>query len=171
MSGTIIRQANEGDLDGIMAITQEVVKGMNDAGNFQWTESYPVRQHFLRDIAQGWLYVAVLSDEEIVGFGALTTDQSPEYGDHLDISIPAIVPHRLAVSPRARGKGVASLLLQKAEQLALESGYDRIRIDTNKVNIVMQKVVTRNLFTFAGEIGLAGRPGLTFVCYEKILSP
>ncbi len=52
---------------------------------------------------------------------------------------PAIVPHRLAVAPAARGIGVATAFLQRAEILARENGCNLVRIDTNVQNKIMQR--------------------------------
>jgi GNAT superfamily N-acetyltransferase len=65
---------------------------------------------------------------------ALTEDQGEDYKQLWDISEKVIVPHRLAVDPKARGKGVALLLMKQAEKLSQVRGYDSIRCDTNNQN-------------------------------------
>ena len=87
---------------------------MNQEGNYQWNEHYPIEADFFKDIDNGDLYVAVDLDHSIVGFSgnsniflevifelAITTDQPKEYSEvGLDIQEMAIVPHRLAVVPQ-----------------------------------------------------------------------
>jgi 2-amino-4-hydroxy-6-hydroxymethyldihydropteridine diphosphokinase len=103
---------------------------------------------------------------------AITTDQSPEYADvGWDLSELAIVVHRLAVDPAFRGGGVAAALMQQAEEIACERGITVLRIDTNTQNPATQRLFPKLGYTFAGEIGLAFRPGLRFLCYEKRLQP
>jgi ribosomal protein S18 acetylase RimI-like enzyme len=105
-----------------------------------------------------------------VGVAAICGDQSPEYADvGWDLSEPAIVVHRLAVDPAARGQGIALALMQQAEQVARERGIPRLRLDTNTKNLAVQKLLDKLGYVFAGEISLRRRPGLRFRCYEKFL--
>ena len=53
-----VRAATVDDLDAIEVIVQQVVKAMNDSGNFQWDQVYPLRADFAKDIANGELWVA-----------------------------------------------------------------------------------------------------------------
>jgi ribosomal protein S18 acetylase RimI-like enzyme len=98
-------------------------------------------------------------------------DQEPDYAQvGWDISEPAIVVHRLAVDPAFRGAGVASSLMQTAEQIAVERGISVVRVDTNTQNEATQRLFPRLGYRLAGEISLEIRPGLRFFCYEKRLA-
>ncbi len=165
-----IRLANLDDVPGIMQIIKAVVPGMRAAGNYQWDDTYPNPQVFESDIALNQLWVAVV-DGEIAGVSAITTEQYAEYADvGLDTSETAIVTHRLAVSPRFRGMGIAAALLNQAEQVAIDRGIPVLRIDTNTKNQATRALFPKVGYIFAGEIGLEFRPGLRFCCYEKRLS-
>ena len=53
---------------------------MEASGNKQWSSSYPLDHHFLKDIVRGELWVAVENiSQTVVGVAALTTDQPDEY--------------------------------------------------------------------------------------------
>src|SRR5689334_88658 len=105
-----IRPAIFSDVPGIMQVIADVVPDMIASGNFQWDDTYPNAAVFEEDIALGQLWVAD-ADGIIAGVSAITTEQYPEYADvGLDINEPAIVTHRLAVSPHYRGQGIAGLL-------------------------------------------------------------
>jgi ribosomal protein S18 acetylase RimI-like enzyme len=154
-----------------MALLRRVVPLMRAQGNLQWSDDYPNEQVFGEDIAAGQLWVAE-QDGALAGFAAITTDQSPEYADvGWDLSEPAIVVHRLAVDPAFRGAGIAAALMHQAEVVACERGIGILRIDTNTQNPATQRLFPKLGYTFAGEIGLAFRPGLRFLCYEKRLAP
>ena len=165
----IICLASLTDVPPIMQLINEVVPLMIAAGNFQWDDTYPNAQVFERDVALNQLWVA---DEDgfIAGVAAITTDQEPEYaGVGWDITEPAIVTHRLAVSDKHKGKGIAMALLMQAESEANKRGIKTLRIDTNTNNVVTQRLFPKLGYRFAGEIDLAFRPDLRFYCYEKRL--
>jgi len=157
----IIRRAFLIDIPSIMQLIA--------AGNFQWDYTYPNAQAFEKDVVLNRLWVAE-ENESIAGVAAITTDQEPEYADAgWDITEPAIVTHRLAVSDKYRGKGVATALLLQAETIAHERGIKTLRIDTNTANALAQLLFTKLGYRFSGEIGLGFRPDLRFYCYEKRL--
>jgi GNAT superfamily N-acetyltransferase len=165
----IIRRAILSDIPAIMQVIADVVPAMREAGNYQWDHTYPNAAVFEEDIALDQLWVAE-SNGEIAGVAAITTEQYPEYASvGLDISETAIVVHRLAVSTRYRGKGIAAALMQEAEKEAIRRGIKTLRIDTNTANQATQKLFPKMGYVFAGEMGLDFRPGLRFYCYEKRL--
>jgi ribosomal protein S18 acetylase RimI-like enzyme len=154
-----------------MALVRRVVPPMRAMGNLQWDDHYPNEQVFQEDIQLQQLWVAQL-EGALAGVAAITTDQSPEYADvGWDLNEPAIVIHRLAVDPAFRGAGIAVALMQQAEQVARERGIAVLRVDTNTQNPAAQRLLPKLGYTLAGEIGLAFRPGLRFLCYEKRLQP
>lgn len=162
-----IRPAAEADLPAILDLLRQVVPLMNAAGNFQWSADYPNAAVFQADIARSQLWVAELG-KQLAGVAALTQDQDAEYAlADWDIAEPALVTHRLAVAPAARGQGVAQALLRQAEAEARRQGLRVLRVDTNSENTATQRLFPKLGYRFAGEIGLAFRPGLRFFCYEK----
>ncbi len=168
--GYIVRLARPNDIPQLLQLIAEVVPVMIAAGNFQWDHHYPNAQVFTQDIKLNQLWVAD-SEGHITGVAAITTDQDAEYaGVGWDISKPAIVTHRLAVSPQYQGRGIARSLLMQAEQVAIKRNIPVLRIDTNSENVATQKLFPQLGYVYAGEISLAFRPGLRFYCYEKRLS-
>lgn len=164
-----IRLANLVDIPAIMLLIKEVVPLMRAAGNFQWSDDYPNPEVFERDIKSDQLWVAEI-DRDIAGVIAITHDQSEEYAQvGWDLTEPAIVTHRLAVSARYRGMGIAAALLNKAEEEAVCQGIRILRIDTNTNNQATQKLFPKLGYVYSGEISLNFRPGLRFVCFEKRL--
>ncbi|MES2112633.1 MAG: GNAT family N-acetyltransferase [Bacteroidota bacterium] len=165
----LIRLAIFSDIPAIMNLIAEVVPLMRASGNMQWDDTYPNPQVFEKDIEQNQLWVADI-DGGIAGVSAITTDQEPEYADvGWDINETAIVTHRLAVSPRYQGRGVAAALMEQAEIVAQKRGITKLRVDTNTQNQATQKLFPKLGYKCAGEIGLGFRPGMRFLCYEKIV--
>jgi len=157
-----VRQGTLEDVDGVMGVVGRVVPLMQASGNLQWDSAYPNPQVFEKDVAE--------EAGRVVGFAAITTDQEPEYADvGWDLTETAVVVHRLAVDPAARGRGVAEALMRQAEEVARARGIDVLRLDTNTRNEATQRLFPKLGYVFAGEIGLGFRPGLRFLCYEKRL--
>jgi ribosomal protein S18 acetylase RimI-like enzyme len=166
-----IRLATQYDLPALMALVRRVVPLMLATGNRQWDEGYPNESVFERDIALRQLWVAE-AENSIAGVAALTVDQEPEYAQaDWDMNAKALVVHRLAVDPAFRGAGVASALMQKAEEVAAERKFAVVRVDTNTENAATQRLFPKLGYRLAGEIGLGMRPGLRFLCYEKVIAP
>lgn len=164
-----LRFATLNDIPHIMHLVSEVVPLMKAEGNLQWDKDYPNPEKFSDDIAHDKLWVAEINGH-IAGVSAITTDQDPEYADvGWDLNEEAIVTHRLAVSPRYHGRGVAVALLGKAEEEAVRRNIKTLRIDTNSMNKATQNLFPKLGYVFAGEIALSYRPGLRFFCYEKRL--
>ncbi|MDU0369814.1 GNAT family N-acetyltransferase [Hymenobacter endophyticus] len=167
----MIRLATLADIPAILHLIEQVVPLMQASGNFQWTADYPNAEVFQRDIEQGHLWVAE-HEGQVAALAALTHNhQDQEYAQaDWDVAEPALVTHRLAVSPAAQGHGLAAALLAQAEQLAREQGLRVLRVDTNSENQATQRLFPKLGYRFAGEITLAFRPGLRFFCYEKRLA-
>lgn len=164
-----LRLATSEDVPGIMQIVRGVIPMLRAAGNLQWDDRYPNPEVFEQDIELGQLWVALVEDR-IAGIVAITTEQYAEYVQAgWDITDTAIVVHRLAVSPEFQGKGIAAALLHHAEVVARTRSFARVLADTNSHNQVMQHLLPKLGYTFSGEITLDFRPGMRFLCYEKVL--
>jgi len=165
----LVRPGTLEDVPAIMALVRRVVPLMQAAGNQQWDAAYPNATVFARDAELGQLWVAIEAGQ-LLGVAAITTDQEPEYAAvGWDLTETAIVVHRLAVDPAARGRGLALGLMAQAEVEARHRGIATLRVDTNVQNAATQALFPKLGYTLAGEIGLGFRPGLRFRCYEKRL--
>ena len=174
-----IRLGTADDVAAALDIIRLVVPLMLAEGNGQWNLDYPNADVLNKDVAQGQLWVA---EEEgstsgaplITGLAAISTAREPEY-ERLSSwtggsTAPAVVVHRLATHPEWRGRGVAAALMQQAEQFAAGLGIRNLRVDTNSANCATQRLFPKLGFSYVGDITLDLRPGLRFMCYEKILA-
>ena len=165
--GMIIRLAQSADVVSIMKLVAEVVPMMNASGNFQWDNTYPNPAVFEKDILNQDLWLTEF-EGDIAGVAALTTVNEEEYaGVGWDINEPAVVVHRLAVSPHYQGKGIAGALMLQAEQVARDKGINVLRVDTNVVNKATNSLFPKLGYVFAGEIELKFKKDMKFSCYEK----
>ena len=104
----LIRPAVADDVAPIMELVRRVVPLMNEAGNFQWNNTYPNEQVFTNDVSLNQLWVAEINGV-IAGVSAVTTEQTPEYSlVGWDIKETAIVTHRLCGRSPVPGRGNCS---------------------------------------------------------------
>lgn len=162
----MIRKATQRDLDAVLDILAKTVPIMQASGNNQWDSEYPNRQRFLDDIIAGSLYIYDM-DGTPVGFVCVDTEEPPEYDAVCwQTKGPALVLHRMAVSPEFRGLGLAMKMATFCEDLARQNGYTCIHSDTNSKNIPVNALFKKLGYSFCGNITLRDTPDL-FNCYEK----
>lgn len=144
-----IRQATENDVVALMELFAKARKFMAATGNpNQWAEDYPGDALIREDIAKGDSYVCV-RDNMIVATFVLRAGTDPTYtkiyeGKWLNDE-PYATIHRIASGGEVKG------ILHLAMQFALKR-YRNVRIDTHRDNIVMQKAIAKESFTYCGII-------------------
>ena len=144
----MIRKATQNDLDKIMKVVDQVITVMHAQGSFQWDDSYPLISDYKKDSNQDELYVYEELDD-VLGVCTISNRGHEEY--HLiDWSEHdrAFTLKRLAVSPNARGKGIADQFLQFAEELARTKNITLITTDTFAENLYAQQLFKRNGFHY-----------------------
>ena len=165
-----IRIGTPADLTEIWPLVQAAVADMNACGNPQWGSDYPTMAHYAQALADGELYAACGADGAILGVAVLNTEEEDCYADlsGWEASSPALVIHKLAVSPKAQRRGVASALFQYAFDLARARGLRSIRMDTYCMNGRMQCLMYKHGFHYVGNVHFPDRP-LAFRAFEKVL--
>ncbi len=165
-----IRKATSQDIETLLTITKACAKFMIQKGIFQWNENYPNRNAFVHDIERNELYV-LLETDEIVGCIVISTFMDEEYKsvswdtpDGTNIYI-----HRLAIHPKAQGKGYAQFLMEFAENYAIENKYRSIRLDTFSKNARNQKFYELRGYKKLEDIYFPKQSVYPFHCYERIL--
>lgn len=139
----MIRPAVSTDLPEIEELIRKAVRVMNEAGNYQWNEDYPLLSHFEQDLKEKELYV-FLVNEKVAGIACFSEKEHEEYPE-IEWSYPdnAITVKRAAVNPDYQGKGIAGELYQHAETVAKAKGIHYIKTDTFSRNIPAQRVFKR----------------------------
>ncbi|MBQ2384103.1 MAG: GNAT family N-acetyltransferase [Oscillospiraceae bacterium] len=160
--GFDIRTANTGDLPRILQIYAHARAYMRQQGNHeQWNGNYPPEDLLLEDIRQGHLYLCTDGDQ-IAGVFYYREGPDPTYLKIYEGSWPDDQPygviHRIAVADHR--KGVASFCFEYGL-----SRCPRLRIDTHRDNIPMQRSLSKNGFTRCGIILLAN--GDERIAYQK----
>lgn len=163
-----MRKAILQDINDIMNIITLVVREMRSYHNPQWDEFYPQEKDFLADIREGDLYISE-RDGRLVGFVCVNKIEPVEYvGLDWSSSKDVLVIHRMAVDPAYRRKGVASELMNFAEELALKNNIAYLKTDTNSINENMKALFLKCGYNYIGEISFLGKE-TPFYCYDKRL--
>lgn len=145
----MIRAAVPADLPAILDVYRQARAFMAANGNpTQWGTTYPDPELVAEDIRLGRLFVDT-EQERICGafMFALGDDPTYEYienGAWLDNS-PYGTIHRVAADGTVPG------LLKRCVAFC-RSRHHHLRIDTHPDNHIMQKLITREGFTFCGTI-------------------
>lgn len=176
-----VRQACEDDLPELLELYGEVSAAMRSTPyDIDWDLSWhPTRESLTEHIVYGDMFVAELAHggaaSQLAGAFALNTNQAPGY-ERVAWQVDAApeqagVIHLVAVSPTARGRGVARTLLTAAERVARERDYRCIRLDAYPNNApaiaLYGKCGYANLGTY--EIDYEGCDNDTFVMMERVL--
>lgn len=150
------RKSIKSDLDNIMIIIKEAQKYFKENNIDQWQDNYPNEETILNDINNETSYVLV-KDNNIVATASISFEEEKTYKNIVENWLTNdryVVIHRVAVTNKLKGLGLASIILKKAELLALANNVHSIKIDTHKDNKAMQRVLKKNNFTYCGIIYL-----------------
>ncbi len=158
-----IVKAEPSDIDSICEIIRLTVERMRNDLNGQWDESYPTRDIFEKDLADGCLYVYKV-DGRVAGTVCINSDAPPEYNDvSWKCNNSPVMIHRMAIHPDFRGFGISNKFFDLAKSLSCGC----IHADTYSENILMNALYIKNGFKKVGEMNFQGKPK-TFNCFEWI---
>lgn len=164
----MIRKAVTEDLGSIMEIVDDAQQLLKSRGVDQWQNGYPNRKSILSDIDKGIGFIAICNNE-IIAYAAIIINGEPEYknldGEWLS-NQDYVVIHRICVRKGHTRQGLASIMMQKAEEIALKSNANSIKIDTHKDNKYMLNLLGKEGFTYCGEIHY---PHGERIAFEKLL--
>ena len=169
-----IRRTKKEDLAWIMPIFDEARATIAALGIDQWQNGYPSASVIEKDVERSQSYSVVNDDGEIVGTFALIDDGEPTYDKIFDGAWLTgdgkehyFAIHRVAISVKCRGCGIAPQIIDFCAEKARECGKISLRIDTHRGNIVMRKMLEKNGFAYCGIIYLSD--GAERVAYEKLI--
>lgn len=168
-----IRRTKQGDIEKIMPIFDEARATIASLGIDQWQNGYPSRAVIEKDAGKRQSYCVEI-DGEIVGTFALIDDGEPTYDEIFDGKWLTgdgkehyFAIHRVAISVKSRGCGIATQIIAFCAGKARECGKASLRIDTHRGNIVMRKMLEKNGFAYCGIIYLSDCDER--VAYEKLI--
>ncbi len=160
-----IRKTTYNDVDKAAEIYDNARAFMRSTGNMtQWADGYPNRETVILDIASDASYVCE-ENGEILAIFYFSIGEDKTYnriydGEWICDGDYAVI-HRIAVSDKARGRGVAAFVFNECFVW-----YPNLKIDTHKDNIPMQKALLRSGFEYCGIIYLES--GEERLAYQKV---
>lgn len=165
-----IRIAEKKDIDQIMQIIADARESIGRLGIDQWQYGYPTRDLIKEDMTLSRGYV-VEENGEILATFALINDGEPTYkkiycGAWLNDG-KYIALHRIAISGKYRGRGIADKIIAFLSDYAEKYGFGSIKVDTHTGNLPMRKMLEKNGFEYCGTIHL--HDGQVRVAYEKLV--
>ena len=157
------------DITLIVDLIKDIIIDMETKGIYQWNEHYPSQSIFENDINNETLYL-MKNDHECLGIIVFDEQQSPEYKeiDWLTEGKKVLVIHRLAINPKYQKQGIARLLMDFAENIAIKKGYTSIRLDAYSGNPRALKLYENRGYEKTGQLFFSFRE-LPFYCFEKKL--
>lgn len=163
------RKAYMEELPAIWEILQQAILRRKQDGSEQWQSGYPNPEIVREDIERGVGFVLVDADN-IIGYSAVIINDEPSYlnidgkwitnGDF-------VVIHRVAISDKYIGKGLAKIILGFVETFAVSNGIFSVKADTNFDNPAMMKSFEKAGYQYCGEVYFHGSARKA---YEKVLS-
>lgn len=163
-----LRIATNQDKEEIWNILRGAIDRRKTDGSQQWQDGYPNLQTVENDIENKVGYVLV-TNEGVIGYAALIFNDEPAYenidGEWLTKG-DFLVVHRVAVSEKVIGKGMAKKLFLLLEKIAKNNDVYSIKVDTNYDNLAMLSILEKLQYKYCGEVHFRGSARKAF---EKVL--
>jgi GNAT superfamily N-acetyltransferase len=162
------RKAETSDINPIWEIIQQSIERRRKDGSQQWQNGYPNLQTVESDVEKGFGHVLTV-DGEVAVFVALIFNDEPAYSSIEGAWLTTgefVVVHRVAVSEKFAGQGLAKKLFDYIEEFTKSQNVLSIKVDTNYDNLAMLKILESKGYTYCGEVYLAGGIRKAF---EKVL--
>jgi len=164
----LFRLASTSEIPLIWDILKQAIKRRKADGSNQWQNGYPNLELIVQDIEKKVGFV-LTEDEIIVGYTAVIINDEPEYekikGTWLTNN-DFVVFHRIAISEKHLGKGLAQKMIKSIEEYALKNNIYSIKADTNFDNNAMLKIFKKLNYSYCGKVYFRDSPRQA---YEKIL--
>lgn len=170
MGELYFRPANLSETNLIWEIILQAIKRRKEDKSDQWQDGYPNLKIIQKDIRKGEGYV-LTDGKTVLGYCAIMINGEPSYSEIVGnwmTNGDFVVFHRIAISEKFLGQGLAQKMIQFIEKFALNNKIYSIKADTNFDNPAMLNIFEKLGFTFCGEVFFNGSPRKA---YEKLLTP
>lgn len=164
-----LRKAKPSDAPVIWEILQYAIEQRRKDGSQQWQDGYPNPDTIQQDLEKECAYV-MEDNGTVLLYAAILFEKEPAYeaieGKWLTNGDYAVL-HRVAASPLATGRKVATILFEMVEDLCRDKKVNSIKVDTNFDNGPMLRIMEKLHYTYCGEVYFRGSPRKAF---EKVVN-
>lgn len=163
-----IRKATQEDISAIFQNIQDCKEDMQKNNIEQWKEGYPTLEDTEKNISNTFV---MEDDNNVIASVVANETQAKEYTEiqwKLDDKKPLVL-HRLAVSPKYHGQGIAQKIINYIETLAKDKGYKSVRLDTYSKNLASNKFYTKLGYIERGKFYFKHLKPEHYIAFEKIL--
>lgn len=164
----IFRKALLAEQDLVWEILKGGIERRKAEGSNQWQDGYPNPDVVRRDIENGHGYV-LMDGDTVAGYCAIMINNEPAYANIEGKWLTDgdfVVYHRVAVSDKYLGKGLAQVMLNQIEAFARQHHIKSLKADTNFDNGGMLKIFEKLGYVYCGEVVFRDAPRKAF---EKVL--
>ena len=165
-----IELATQNQLDRVKEIAEACAKNMIENNIFQWNDKYPSREVFKEDIKNKSLYVSKIN-QEVVGCIMFSSRKDDVYKtvNWITEDEYSLYIHRLAVHPIFQKRGIATKMMDFAEDFAKSNNYISIRLDTFSQNPRNNKFYKSRGYSKLDDVYFPKQSQFPFHCYEKLV--
>jgi ribosomal protein S18 acetylase RimI-like enzyme len=164
-----ITQAKPNELIEILFLLKVCIRDMNLKGLKHWNSASLDAVQIQNDLRRGFIYL--VKDKGVCKGMVTLNDKEPEDYRHVNFPDSKSRPfylHRMAVHPKWQGLGIAKLMIDFAQKLAAEKGFNCLRLDVFTLSETARKLYEKNDFKEIGTF-LTNYQKIPFICYEKQL--
>lgn len=149
-----LEKATTQQLDVIWEIIREAIQRRKEDGSTQWQNGYPNIETIKNDMADESAYV-LIKNNIVIAYVSIKINNEPAYekikGKWLTNN-DFLVLHRIAVSKKYLGKGMAIKIFELSEMLAKEKQIYSIKVDTNFDNQPMLHILKKRNYQYCGKV-------------------
>lgn len=139
------------DLPQLKDMYKQIVKKMNEQNIQIWDDIYPC-ECFEKDIKSNQLYVLLQNGEIVSAFALCDANAGESAVKWNDNHAKALYIDRLGVNPKHSKRGIGSLMLYKAKELATTFGAEYLRLFVVDLNQPAIQLYHKNGFVQADGI-------------------
>ena len=138
----------------------------------QWQNGYPNKDAILKDLINNESYVVKTKNGITIATAMFSTRPEPTYTTiegnwKTKKNATYGVIHRMAVSDKFRGKGIAKFIFNACEQALKQNNIKSMRIDTHEENLGMQGLLEKLGYHYCGVIYLENNDKR--LAFEKLI--
>lgn len=158
------------EVDDVMRIYDEGACQMEKDGCLTWKDGYPNIEMAEQDINNKDMYGVYDEQNNILGLFTLNSEVYDQYNlvSWITGDKPFLAIHRLAVSLKGKGKGVAAMLIDFSIDFGKRENYSSIRIDAYHKNWRALKLYEGKEFVRVGTVQFEKNEGENF-CLERVI--